>query len=105
MSIVPTGGVTAVEAFRRVWGASLHELVGAFDPRSKHDPIWFTCPRCQQDDWQDARPFRAHLKEGDEIFWRCSGCGHRGTVFELARLVLEDGDALRRLLELTGPAQ
>jgi hypothetical protein len=51
----------------------------------------FRCPRCGFVDHNGGS-----AKVVDEWSWECHRCRHRGTVFELQGLVLEDADLLVR---------
>lgn len=61
------------------------------------DPVMsrptFRCPHC---------PDGTALAE-TEGTWRCAGCGHHGTRYELERIVLEDANRLGWFLGQTRP--
>lgn len=91
------GGAT--EAVRAVRSASLPELANALYPELDAT-TWFSCPGCQRRrPRQRLNTDQPAASPEDELCWRCTKCGRRGTRFWLERLVLEDGDALRRLFE------
>jgi hypothetical protein len=51
----------------------------------------FRCPRCSHVDHNGGS-----AKVLDEWSWQCGRCRHRGTIYELQRVVMEDADLLVR---------
>lgn len=86
---------------RAVEAASILELAAAltepdndgYGPPLSDD---FYCPMCQRGrQWLLSGPSAA---SAGDLIWRCGNCHAAGTLWQLARMVLEDVDALSRFM-------
>lgn len=86
--------------------ASIEELLRALDERGPHigwfciDEELFACPRCQLEGHPAVSAPAVRVR--DDVRAECASCQTTVTVFELRRLVLEDAEALARLLVEVG---